>query len=1635
MRLLLLCALLTSWLTLNAQTHLVKLCENDSASISLNQEGTTYWYFKDVQDSTFDLITEAPTLIIEGMEGNVFGVLETEACEVIVSDTVMVVGIGNLSSLTGNQNLLNIDTTSLYVNASYEVTNPFKDSLEENPKYPDQIQWLVTDEGMILEVSNLDQAVNTLHLNPKWIHLHPTDSFLQSPDGGLTYPYHEYRFEFRDRIIFNDCDTLNMINKDVLLNEQNFFFSQRTEADPLLMGFLSGSVQTLSAQDSAFNVLGIMNKDETDLPPLQFNLVLRSLDDPADSFEFRDSIPALSPGACYIFGEDIDYFPIWPDDMSSGEYEAIVNISSIDTATFQRTPVGYGYRVFNYTNDKAESYQLSAQPVLNLNAYCGDHGIGIHLDNESPLSRKNLELYHQRVYYDSSKTTPVVIASLDKINGFEDQDFYSTLHLSEDFTNHFYLIDEDRQDTLATCTLLLPGGEHNEYSIQSINLAINGVRIDENISTRKTSLGDYVNHYYTYKTIGEDPDDWIKITHDYDPTQYQFMVHDSIYLGLADTLVFSLGTLFGSSLGENMSYQLRLRTLDNSDTLVISEDTFDLSDAQLNNSINGTAYNFPNNYVFDEFPRFGEILNQWSRSGSAFLDIIPNTQRCIGSQINQLTILLQGDDTQEYLPDLTGVPTVEEIIHENDSISLHYQLIVENKGNSIAPASQLALLRNDTIMARDIDLNSVYQYHMYNRHFDQNRSIYMAEIKQLIEVPSLAPGDKDTINLHLPLTDTTNWFVFQLDYQNTFLEYDEGQNTHLARSISCPEGTVLLDPNDFIDFFGKTSNGMDDFTIDSRTGSNYIGKVSPGDTLDMDFRVYNKGYTRSKASKAYVKIVPLPPIESAWYQLKDEEISRAITVDTLEISEIDPIQPGVSPFARLNTRFQPAKYIDPGNGIGVFLEIDPEGVNRVCDPTWSNIYYFDDLQRVFVQGAEVTVSSISDIPSDLSCGEEFTIDITVQNSSPDFSTNETFYLKLEDTYGLSDSVAIHGIQAPSSLGEYVEKVIAVPVHVLPDIDSQGAIEYQLNITLDMSNTAAEKKIQEYQLKQVLQVDFESGTLAMVAIDTATNDKISWTEVEGATGYKYRLKHKATGEILRQGTTDVNSIMPKMKYQGDIHVEVAIIAYNEICGLSNATIDDFIFTQPLLTSEDIPDVPPEEDEVQGGSGPRELIPPKLLKPTNGATDQCVEVPTLVVEPHHEDFRIEYIFYMGTSADNMIRMNKFPEKDAVLSISSLRTEEFRSHFLPILENTTYYWTVAATDDGTLEYNAATDTWDWKDGSIVQNDEVFSFTTGSLESTTNQPLPTPQIVFPENGATNVRICDWPRWEAQNSCDPYSVRHFYGTDPNNLPELDNVDFNQAILSNEYQTTYYYQVELYNDTDVTSSELISFTTNGGSVNKPTVLYPYDSSIVDVNTSLVLDHNGNLDRDRCGEVYYTVLLDGEPVWYSEYATGHEVKLPRLLYNKEYDLVVKAYDENNNEEFSDVVTFRTKNEPPPPPPGDTGGGDTGGGSDPEDPGSTPINSGYCWWEGVKLEEKYDESTKKKWIKFTNPNNFRVHYKYYFPKADGTFDTGTWDLDPGQTGTAYAFGAENCYLILFMKYDDKGSCAFPDKENVDWSACGL
>lgn len=1637
MRLLLLGALLTSWFALNAQTSLVKLCENDSARISLSQEGTTYWYFKDLQDSTFDIITVAPSLTIKGMEGNVFGVLETESCEVIVSDTVMIVGVGELSALTGNQNLLSIDTSRLYINASYEVTNHFKDSLEANPKYPDQIQWLVTDDGLILEVNNLEQSINTLHLNPEWVHLHPTDSFFPSADGNETFPYHEYHFEYRDRIIFNDCDTVNQINKDVLLNEQNFFFSQRTEGDPLFMGFLSGSVQVLAARDSAKNVLGIMNKQGSALPPLELSLTLKEVGNPSNHFEFKDSIPALGIGECFIFGEDNDYFPVWPDGLPSGEYEATVNISAIDTTTFQRTPIGYGHKVYTYTNENAGNYTLSAEPILDLNAFCGDHGIRIQLENSSPLHRKNLVFYHQRVNSDSTKTNPAAIASLDKMSAMDDQEFNISLYLSEDHTNHFFFIDEDRQDTLATCSLSVPDLSHNDSDIQSIHLKVNQVRIDETINSRKTSLGDYVKHYYTYKTIGESPDDWIMISNDYDPTKYQFMVHDSVYLGLADTLALSLETLFGPSLGENMTYMLRLRSLDNSDTLVIAEDTFDVSEAQVNTSVSGTAYNFPNNHEFEKFQQFGAVLNQWSGTGSAFLDIIPNTQRCLGSQINQLTVYLEVDETQEFLPDLAGVPTVEEIIHENDSISLHYQLIVENKGNGLAPASQVALMRNDTIMVREIDLAHSYQYHLYNRHYDQDRSIYMAEVKQLIEITALDPGERDTVNLYLPLTDTTNWFVFQLGYQNTFLEYDEGHNTHLARSISCPEGTVFLEPNIIIDFHGKTSNGLDDFTVDLNTGSNHIGKVNPGDSLDMDFRIYNNGLTRSEAAKAYVRIVPLPPIENAYYQLKDEEISQAITVDTLEISEIDPVQPGISPFAKLNTRFEPAKYIEPGNGIGLFLEIDPEGVNRICDPAWSNINYFDDIQRVFIQGAEVTVSSISDIPSGLSCGEEFTIDITIQNSSLDFSTNETFYLKLEDTYGLSDSVAIHGIQAPATLGEYVEKVISLPVHVSPDIDSQGAIDYQLNITLDMSNTAAEKKIQEYQIRETLEVDFEAGTLGMVTIDTATNHKISWTEVEGATGYKYRLKNKSTGEILRQEATDANQIIPNLKYTGNITVEVAIVAYNARCGLSNPVVNDYIFTQPPLTSEDIPDVPPGDEQVPDGAGPNELIPPNLLKPADGATNQCVEVPTLVVEPHHEDFRIEYIFYMGTSPDNMIRVNKFPEKDASLSISSLRTEAFISQLLPIQENTTYYWTVAATDDGTLEYNAATDSWDWIDGPIVQNDEVFSFTTGAVASTTNQPLPTPQITFPENGATDVRICDWPQWEASNSCDPYQVRHFYGTDPNNLPELNTTGLNKAVDANEYETTYYYRVELYNDTEMTSSETISFTTDSGSVNKPTILYPYDSSIVDINTSLVLDHNGNLDSERCSPVHYSVLLwsgrDWYPVWQTEYKDSYDLRIPTLEYDKEYDLTVKAYDENGNSVTSDVVTFRTKKAPSTPPNGGSGGGESGDGSDSSDTGSIPPNSGYCWWEGVVLDQKYDESSQKQWIRFTNPNNFRVHYKYYFPKIDGTYDVGTWDLDPGQTTTAHAYGAENCYLLLFTKYDERVACPFPDEEDVDWSAC--
>ncbi|RED93207.1 CARDB domain-containing protein [Marinoscillum furvescens] len=1621
-------------LGVTAQSELLKICENDSAYISLDVEGTTYWYFRTLQETTYSQIAEGTSLKIEDMEGYVFGILETKDCDVIVSDTMMVLSVGNLSSLTDNQNLLQIDTSKLYVNASYQIINPFYDSLGDNPKYPDQIQWLIKKDDAVVSVNNLLKSVDSLPLNPKWIQIHPTDSVLTSPDNNWTYPYYQYLYEFQDRIIFNGCDTLSQINTTALLNGQNFFFSHLTVEDPLFIGFLSGSKQTLTARDSAFLMLGIKNSSGADLPPLELKMTLRSLTDSSDSYEFRDSIPSISSDASYIFGEDVDYFPIWPDDMPSGEYEGIVKVLAIDSKTFERIPIGYGYKTFTYLNDHEGSYKLSAEPTLDLNAYCGQHGVSIKLSNESPIHRNNLKLYHQRIYNDSVMSAPYALAAIDKMNAYQDLDFFPTLHLSADFSNHFILIDEYRMDTLARCTLSLPNAEHNEYRVESFYLEVNGMRLHESIGSRKTSLGDFVKHHYTYKYTGESPDDWVKLSQDFDPTKYQFMVHDTINLGLADTLVFSLGSLFGSSLGENLTYQLRLRSIDHQDTLVIAEDTFDISAAEEGVSHNGITYSFPNGYVVDEFARFGEILNQWSRSGTAFLDIIPNTQRCLGAQVNQLTVFMQVDEHQDFLPDLSGVPTVEEVFHENDSISLHYRLIVTNDGNGTAPASHIALMRNDTILAGEINLTYTYQYQLYNRHFSPKRSAYMAEVKQLLEVPELAPGEQDTIDMYVPLTDTTNWYIFQLDYQNTFLEYNEGQNTHLALSNNCPEGTVFLQPEITLDFHGKTSNGLDDFTVDSRTGHHYLGKVAPNDTLDVGFRIYNKGYSQSKATKAFVKIVPLPPIENAWYQLTDDEISRAITVDTLDIPEIAATRSVYHPFVALRALFEPAKYIEPGNGIGVFLEIDPESVNRVCDPSWDYIHYYDHIQRIFIQGNEVTVSSISEIPTNLSCGEEFTIDITLQNSSPDFSTNETFYLKLKDTFGLLDSVAINGIKAPTTIGEYVEKVVSVPVHVSPDIDSEGTIKYQLEIILDMENTGADKKIQEYQLRETIHVDFEPGTLSMVSIDSATNQKISWSEVEGASGYKYRLTHKSTSDILKQGTTQVTSISPNLKYQGNIPVEVAIVAYNQSCGLSNVTKETFNFDQPLLTNEDIPDVPPNEAEPESGPDPNALVPPKLLKPTNGASNLCIAFPNLTVEPHHEDFQIAYIFYMGTSPENLLRVNKFPEKDATLSISSQKTDEFVNQYLPLQENTTYFWTVAATHDGTFEYNSAIDTWEWKDGPIVENKEVFSFKTGTIEGTTNQPLPTPMIVYPENGATDIPICKWPKWEASDYCEAYKVRHFYGTDPDNLTELDNVDFNRTIVSNEYNTTYYYKIELYNGSETSSSETISFTTNGGSVNKPQIMYPYDSSLVDVNTSLVIDHNGNLDRDRCGPVYYTVLLNGDPVWHSEYAVGHEVKLPRLLYNKSYELVVKAYDENNNQVFSDVVTFRTKTAPPPPP-GDTGGGDAGGGSNDGDSDNSLPDSGYCWWEAVVLEQKYDVSTKKQWVKFTNPNNFRVHYKYYFPKADGTFDVGTWDLDPGETSTEHGFGVENCYLVLYMKYDDRASCAFPDEKAVDWRACGL
>lgn len=303
--------------------------------------------------------------------------------------------------------------------------------------------------------------------------------------------------------------------------------------------------------------------------------------------------------------------------------------------------------------------------------------------------------------------------------------------------------------------------------------------------------------------------------------------------------------------------------------------------------------------------------------------------------------------------------------------------------------------------------------------------------------------------------ETGNW-VIVLDPNNKFKEYNEMNNiAPLSPFTHAKSGVLLrLADNDYY----KTVVTTNDYSIRERTTNtkfeyrnqtyeafygtavnhnaqkNYAHgqptenvynpdvpdtfRVFEGEKMKFYFEIENIGNTAS--SKSGKLILKAREIQNKNYI----ELNQTHVIDTIEwTANIEPTDGTRDNNYVVSAEFIPAKYLANGNGITLWAEIiydeDEERSERekwmLNNSEFSESRYAKrrsfEFSRIIVDSPNLIIEDIKFPEEDeVTCGDDYPIEITIFNDSEDINIDGTFYINAKDNMGMEESYPVEGIK-------------------------------------------------------------------------------------------------------------------------------------------------------------------------------------------------------------------------------------------------------------------------------------------------------------------------------------------------------------------------------------------------------------------------------------------------------------------------------------------------------------------------------------------------------------------------------------------------------------------------------------------------
>ena len=286
-------------------------------------------------------------------------------------------------------------------------------------------------------------------------------------------------------------------------------------------------------------------------------------------------------------------------------------------------------------------------------------------------------------------------------------------------------------------------------------------------------------------------------------------------------------------------------------------------------------------------------------------------------------------------------------------------------------------------------------------------------------------------------------------------------------------------------------------------------------------------------------------------------------------------------------------------------------------------------------------------------------------------------------------------------------------------------------------------------------------------------------------------------------------------------------------------------------------------------------PELIAPEDAA---MIEDDDVILEWEVYEYASEY--HVQISTDN--NFNDLVADDSEVSITMYPITDFDP-------NSTYYWRVKAA----VFQNSESD---WS--------EVWSFET---EAETPE---IPQLVSPENGATDVQLNPSLSWEVSEYAEKYTLQYSIDdTFQTGVSEVESITETEIELPElDGLTQYFWRVKAeVSDLESDWSEVWSFTTKEQQLVEPQLVSPEDGATeIDFNpvlsweeSALAITYTLQLSTDENFQTSLTQIGNIEDT---------ETELSELNELTLYYWRVKAVDEDEESDWSEVWSFTTKQAP-------------------------------------------------------------------------------------------------------------------------------